>query len=96
MSRVSQNSDALRAIATEIETGAGSFEAKYVDLFDSIAKAITEAETPASAWWGPNAVSFYGEVSPKIDEFRTAKQNITSMATNLREQAQAWDSFESN
>ena len=31
MSRVSQDSDGLRAIATEIETGAGSFEAKYVE-----------------------------------------------------------------
>lgn len=96
MSMVSQNSDELRAIATEIETSAGNFEAKYVDLFDSIARAITEAETPTAAWWGPNAVTFYGEISKKIDEFRTAKQNITSMATNLREQADAWDAFESN
>ncbi len=94
MAVVSQDSKELRSIAGVINSAASDFEEKYNALFQKLQDQLTEAESEISAWWGPQATAFYEEISGKKLQFQNAKANLNSMATNLEEQAQAWDTFE--
>ncbi len=94
MNGVSQDSDALRQDAAYIEEKASNFLNQYTNLFEEMDKNLSAEANEAIAWWGPQAGVFLANFNKKQDDFKNAYQNIVNMASNLEEQAQAWDSFE--
>lgn len=94
MNGVSQDSGELKRIASEIEDAGDKFLREKNELYDEIKSRLTEEESGSSAWWGPLAGNFKEKVLAKEGDFDKAYKNITSMAHNLEEQANAWESFE--
>ncbi len=93
---VSQDSEAIREVAEDIKANAKSYKKTYEEIFTLMSEKITEAKAASSAWWGPNAKAFYDEFEKKRIDFENAYKNLSAMASNLEEQANAWDSFENS
>lgn len=94
MNGVSQDSGKLKQIAEYIDGEAIKFQQTYNALFDEVAKQLTESQSDASAWWGPQALAFLEAFNAKKTDFENAMKNITSMSQNLSDQANAWEAFE--
>ena len=94
MNGVSQDSEALRQDANYINEMAETFKSQYEQLFQEMEANLSADANESIAWWGPQAGLFLNNFNKKKDDFNNAYKNVTSMATNLEEQAQAWDTFE--
>lgn len=92
---VSQDSGQLKEIASEIQNYANTFK-EYTDgITEMMEKQLGETEGAGVSWYGPNAVAFLENYKQKCpNEFAMAYSNIVSLATNLEEQASAWEAFE--
>ena len=94
MNGVSQDSEALRQDANYINEMAETFKSQYEQLFQEMEANLSADANESIAWWGPQAGLFLNNFNKKKEDFNNAYKNVTSMATNLEEQAQAWDTFE--
>ena len=96
MNGVSQDSEALRQDANYINEMAETFKSQYEQLFQEMEANLSADANESIAWWGPQAGLFLNNFNKKKEDFNNAYKNVTSMATNLEEQAQAWDTFEND
>jgi cytochrome c556 len=94
MNGVSQDSDLLRGDADAIRTYADNFKKQYENLFSEMEANLKAEADESVAWWGPQAGLFLENFKAKEEDFINAYNNITNMAQNLEEQADAWDAFE--
>ncbi len=95
MAEIKQDSEALKKIAEEIRDLGRRFNTERDAFFNAVKAEIGEDETHKT-WYGPNAKKFIDEFEKAGLEFDKAYANIMSMADNLDEQANAWQSFESD
>lgn len=94
MNGVSQNSEELIQDASYIRDMAATFATQYEQLFQEMEANLSAEPNESIAWWGPQAGAFLKNFNSKEEDFKNAYNNIINMATNLEEQARAWDSFE--
>lgn len=92
---VRQDGERLLEIAEEIRANGDSFKSMYQSIFDEMDTRLGAEESGSRAWWGPQATRFNEAFGKKIEEFEKAFTNITEMADNLENQANAWNTFES-
>ena len=81
-------------MANHINEMAETFKSQYEQLFQEMEANLSADANESIAWWGPQAGLFLNNFNKKKEDFNNAYKNVTSMATNLEEQAQAWDTFE--
>lgn len=79
--------------------GTGSFMGLVNEFYDKInekfiAEGTTEGGFGTACWGGPRCAAFLKNAEAKRATFNSAAANFKSLATNLREQGQAWASFE--
>lgn len=91
---VKQNSEAIDAVADELDQDKASFQELVDQFYKLISDNIGEADSGDMAWFGPKASVFRQNIEAKKPDFETAANNIGAVATNLHGHAETWNTFE--
>lgn len=91
---VMQNSEAIDAVAGELDADKVQFETLVGEFYDLISDNIGETDSGNMAWFGPKASVFKQNIDAKKPDFETAASNIQAVATNLHGHAETWNTFE--
>ena len=92
---VFQDSGKMSGIATDIVGDSKELEEEVADMYRQLEDELGDEDTGNRAWFGPKARVFLNNIIAKKNDFAGAVKNVDAVGTNLQEQADAWNQFES-